>query len=378
MNNKSVQSSTSGSFIFTSESVTEGHPDKVCDTVADAILDAYLVQDPLTRINIEVLAKADNLVLAGEISSRAEVDAESVARTVLRKIGYADANEKFDADTVKVHKFTTEQAAEIDNGVTAKRNRFGDQGAGDQGMMFGYATRETPELMPLPITLAHKVTNALAQARRGDAKAWMRPDGKSQVSVLYENGRPVAVQDVVVSVQHVADKPWQEIHDYVVGILLPRTLGDWFSPSTCVHVNPTGSFVRGGPEVDSGLTGRKIIVDTYGGSARHGGGSFSGKDPSKVDRSGAYFARYVARKVVESGMTDRAEIQVAYVIGEAKPVSVNVNVFGQGDEEEASRFVSKFDFRPAAIIEQLNLLAPVYSLTTNYGHFGKPELAWEK
>lgn len=365
------------SFIFTSESVTEGHPDKVCDTVADVILDAYLTQDPRTRINIEALAKSDNLILSGEISSRAEVDIEAVARAALRKIGYADAHEKFDADTVKVHKFITEQAAEIDQGVSAKRNRFGDQGAGDQGMMFGYATRETPELMPLPIMLAHKITRGLAQARRTDAK-WMRPDGKSQVSVRYEDGQPVAVEDVVVSVQHMADKPWSEIRDYVTDTLLPHTLGDWYRSSTRVHVNPTGSFVHGGPEVDSGLTGRKIIVDTYGGSARHGGGSFSGKDPSKVDRSGAYFARYVARQIVEAGIADRAEIQIAYVIGEAQPVSVNVNVFGLGDADEARNFLGKFDFRPAAIIEQLNLLAPVYALTTNYGHFGKSDLSWEK
>jgi len=362
---------------LTSESVSEGHPDKVCDYIADSILDAYLSQDPGSRVACEVLCKDDKVVLAGEISSRAVVDHDRVAREAIRTIGYVFDGEAFHADRVQVLQFISKQSDNIAQGVDEGRGLDKEQGAGDQGMMFGYATAETPELMPLPIVLAHRLTRGLADDRRGGRYPWLRPDAKSQVSVEYADGVPRRVRTVLVSTQHAASTAHGEIEDYVKTCLAPRVLDGWFTPDVRVLVNPTGCFAIGGPSADCGVTGRKIIVDTYGGAAHHGGGAFSGKDPSKVDRSGAYFCRYVARQVVAAGIAKRAEIQVAYAIGKAQPVSTKVETFGTGDERAARQMVDEFDFRPAAIIRTLKLLQPLYASTTNYGHFGKPGLPWE-
>ncbi len=362
---------------LTSESVSEGHPDKVCDYIADSILDAYVCQHPGSHVACEVLCKNDIVVLAGEITSEGHVDHEHVARDAVREIGYVDGSEPFCADTLKVIQHVSRQAGEIAQGVDPTRNADKDQGAGDQGMMFGYATKETPELMPLPIALAHRLTRGLADDRRSGKHPWLRPDAKSQVTVVYDDGTPIGVSHVLVSTQHRPEVKQSEIHEYVKTELAPRVLADWFKADTKVLVNPTGGFCQGGPSADCGVTGRKIIVDTYGGAARHGGGAFSGKDPSKVDRSGAYFCRHVARELVKSGLARRAEIQVAYAIGVAKPLAVKVETFGTGDTRAAREFVETFDFRPAAIIEKLNLLRPIYRQTTNYGHFGRPGLPWE-
>ncbi|ABF43566.1 methionine adenosyltransferase [Candidatus Koribacter versatilis Ellin345] len=366
-------------FTFTSESVSEGHPDKVCDYIADSILDAHIAQDPKARVACEVLCKGDNVVLAGEITSEAKgIDHEAIAREAIREIGYTRACDDFNADGVTVHQFLSKQSAHIALGVDTSTNTEHEQGAGDQGIMFGYATAETPTLMPLPIALAHRLTRGLAEDRKAGKVHWLCPDAKSQVSVLYEGNTPVAVTDVLISTQHSAAIEQEQIAEYVKTQLAPRVLADWAHDGIRYFVNPTGCFENGGPAADAGVTGRKIIVDTYGGFARHGGGAFSGKDPSKVDRSAAYFCRYVAREVVKTELAKRAEIQVAYAIGVAKPVSVKVETFGTGDPAAAVEFVKTFDFRPAAIIERLNLLRPIYRQTTNYGHFGKPELPWEQ
>lgn len=364
--------------IFTSESVSEGHPDKVCDLIADSVLDHCFEHDPRSRVACEVLCKSGQVVLAGEITTRASVNYEQIVRDTIRQIGYTEPTELFNADGVFVSNFLTRQSAEIDQGVTAEKSLVGEQGAGDQGIMFGFATDETPELMPLPILLAHRLTAGLADDRRSGRFPWIRPDAKSQVAVLYEGNVPREVTHVLVSTQHTADVAREAIKDYVVRILAPRVLGKWFSTRVPVDVNPTGSFVLGGPTADCGVTGRKIIVDSYGGMGRHGGGAFSGKDPSKVDRSGAYFCRFVARELIKEGLARKAEVQVAYAIGMAKPVSVKVETFGTGEAARAEMFVrEKFDFRPGAIIERLDLLRPIYRKTTNYGHFGKPGLPWE-
>ncbi len=362
---------------FTSESVTEGHPDKVCDYIADSILDAYFEQDVRSRVACEVLCKENHTILAGEITSSGALDPREVARRAIRDIGYTDPSESFCADKVEILQFLTKQAAEIAQGVDAAKNAGKEQGAGDQGIMFGYATDETPELMPLPILLAHKLSNGLAEDRRSGRFPWLRPDGKTQVSVVYEGVAPVAVSDVLVSTQHAAGVARDTIESYVTRVLAPRVLQQWFNKNIRFAVNPTGSFVQGGPSADCGVTGRKIIVDSYGGAGRHGGGAFSGKDPSKVDRSGAYFCRYIARQLVKNGLAQRAEIQISYAIGVAKPVSVKVDTFGTGDYQAAEEFVRQFDFRPAAIIERLDLLRPIYRKTTNYGHFGRPGFPWE-
>jgi S-adenosylmethionine synthetase len=362
-------------YTFTSESVTEGHPDKVCDFVADSILDACLEQDPRSRVACEVLAKESRLVLAGEITTRALLDRAAVAREAVAEIGYTDSNEPFAAGRLELFDWISAQSAEIAQGVG--REVAAEQGAGDQGIMFGYATDETPELMPLPILLAHRLARGLAEDRKSGAHPWLRPDGKTQVSVVYQQDRPVRVADVLVSTQHRPEASHQQIADYVAGELSPRILGSWLTAATRFIVNPTGSFVHGGPSADCGVTGRKIIVDSYGGAGRHGGGAFSGKDPSKVDRSGAYFCRWVARQIVVQGMARRAEVQVSYAIGQATPVSVKVDTFGTGDPAAAADYVRTLDFRPAAIIERLDLLRPIYRQTTNYGHFGKPGLPWE-
>ncbi|MGH7638352.1 MAG: methionine adenosyltransferase [Gemmatimonadaceae bacterium] len=361
---------TETTHVFTSESVSEGHPDKVSDYIADSILDAHLALDARSRVACEVLVKSGNVVLAGEITSRGAVDYDAVARQAIREIGYTDPAESFNADGVTITQLLTRQAGEIGQGVDVG-------GAGDQGIMFGYATDETPELMPLPILLAHKLANRLTEARKKNEVTWLRPDSKTQVSVEYENNGPVAVRTVLVSTMHASSVTQSEIKQYVAHALCPEVLGAWHHSDIEVLVNPTGSFVEGGPSADCGVTGRKIIVDSYGGMGRHGGGAFSGKDPSKVDRSGAYFCRFVARQIVKQGIARRAEVQVGYAIGRAEPVSVRVDTFGTGDPRAAEALVRTFDFRPRAIIERLDLLRPIYRQSTNYGHFGRPGLSWE-
>jgi S-adenosylmethionine synthetase len=324
------------------------------------------------------LCKSDTVVLAGEITTNAKLDYDAIVRRVVKEIGYTDPSEPFCDASLKVISLITEQSNEISQGVTAATSQSGDQGAGDQGIMFGYATEESDEMMPLPILLAHKLTKGLTDDRKSGKVDFLRPDSKSQVSVVYENNEPKYVSTVVVSTQHTSSVDQKKITEYVREDLGPRVLGNWWQRDLTLFVNPTGSFIHGGPSADAGVTGRKIIVDTYGGWGRHGGGAFSGKDPSKVDRSGAYFCRFVARQVVSSGMAKKAEIQVGYAIGMAKPVSVKVDTFGTGDERAAAEFVSnEFDFRPRAIIDRLDLLRPIYRHTTNYGHFGRTGLPWE-
>jgi S-adenosylmethionine synthetase len=319
-------------------------------------------------------------VLAGEVTSKGTgaVNHEAVVRKAVREIGYTDPTAPFCADTLRITEMLTTQSPEIAQGVDAAQNVRREQGAGDQGIMFGYATDETPELMPLPILLAHRLAQGLAEDRKRGGVTWLRPDGKTQVSVRYEDNEPKEVTTILVSTQHAPSVDQAAIQAYVARDLGPRMLGTWCHPGIAVLVNPTGSFTEGGPSVDCGVTGRKIIVDTYGGAGRHGGGAFSGKDPSKVDRSGAYFCRYVARQIVTERLARRAEVQVAYAIGRAQPISVKVDTFGTGDAEQAATFVQTFDFRPAAIIERLDLLRPIYRTTTNYGHFGRPGLPWEQ
>jgi len=374
-----------GTWSLTSESVTEGHPDKVADYISDSILDAYLEAAEeehrrVVRVACETLCKGNRVILAGEItvpdeSEREPVDREEVVRQAVREIGYVDQGETFSAETLIVEEIITEQSDEIRRGVNPDD---GDQGAGDQGLMIGYATDETPELMPLPILLAHRLTRGLAEDRKAGHKVWLRPDGKSQVTVRYADDKPIDVEHVVVSTQHAPGIDQAEVHQYVREKLAPGILGDWLTPATRFSVNPTGSFVAGGPSTDCGLTGRKIIVDTYGGAVPHGGGAFSGKDPSKVDRSASYFCRWAARQVVLEKLARRCEVRVAYAIGEAEPVSVEVDTFGTGDPEQARARLRDFDFRPGTIIDQLGLLEPLYRRTTNYGHFGRPGLPWEE
>lgn len=365
-------------YLFTSESVTEGHPDKVCDGIADAILDACLTDDATSRVAAEVLVKANTAVVAGEITSRAKLDVEAVVRSVVRDIGYVDPEDEFSADGLTLVKLLSHQAPEIAQHVDAASDEPDTTGAGDQGMMFGYATRDTPELMPLPIHLAHRLARGLTEDRKAGRARWLKPDGKTQVTVRYEDNSPKEVTDVLVSANHAEDVTQEEIRAYVESVLMPSALGEWQHSGIRVLVNPSGSFVHGGPSVDSGLTGRKNIVDTYGGFARHGGGSFSGKDPSKVDRSGAYFCRWVARQLVLEGLAERAEVEVAYAIGRAEPVSLMVDTFGTGDAKAATEAARKFDFRPGAIVERFDLRRPIYRETTHYGHFGKPSLPWER
>jgi S-adenosylmethionine synthetase len=365
-------------FTFTSESVSEGHPDKVCDFISDSVLDACLEQDPKSRVACETLVKSDTVVLAGEITTNATFDYEKVVRDAVKEIGYTDAAEPFCDTTLKIISLITKQSNEISQGVTEATSQSGDQGAGDQGIMFGYATDESAELMPLPILLAHKLMRAMADDRKMGKYTWLRPDSKSQVSLNYDGNEPLDVTAVVISTQHSPDADQKKITEYVREELGPKALGAWWNNKLTLYVNPTGSFIHGGPSADAGVTGRKIIVDSYGGWGRHGGGAFSGKDPSKVDRSSAYFCRYVAKQVVSNGLAKKAEIQVGYAIGMAKPVSVKVDTFGTGDERAAAEFVmNAFDFRPRAIIDKLNLLRPIYRQSTNYGHFGRPGLPWE-
>jgi S-adenosylmethionine synthetase len=369
-------------YLFTSESVTEGHPDKMADQVSDAVLDAVLTQDRHGRVACESLLKTGFVCVAGEITTTATVDFSELTRNVIKRIGYTNSDIGFDGGSCAVLIAVDKQSPDIARGVDAKGNK--EQGAGDQGMMFGFACDETPELMPLPINIAHRLCRRLAEVRHKGAVDFLRPDGKSQVTVQYENGRPVRIDAVVLSTQHSPEVSQKTLHafvmDEVVKKVIPAKLLD---KKTKFFTNPTGRFVVGGPMGDTGLTGRKIIVDTYGGMGRHGGGAFSGKDPSKVDRSAAYMARYVAKNVVAAGLARRCEVQLAYAIGVAEPVSVMVDTFGTGTKSEAdiSRAVRHvFGLRPAEIIEQLDLLRPIYAKTAAYGHFGRneKEFTWER
>ncbi len=377
-------SGTKTTYLFTSESVTEGHPDKICDQISDAILDACIADDPRCRVACETLVKTGMAIIAGEITTTTWVDMPKVVRETIRDIGYESSDMGFDWRTCAVLTVIEKQSEDISIGVTEGEGLYKEQGAGDQGIMFGYACRETEELMPLPIMLAHGVTRRLADMRKQRKIPFLRPDGKSHVTVVYEDGRPYCVDTVVCSTQHSPDVSHETIREAVIEeIIKPVIPKDLIKKEITYYVNPTGRFVDGGPYADSGLTGRKIIVDTYGGWGAHGGGCFSGKDPSKVDRSASYFARYVAKNLVASGVADKVELQVAYAIGVARPVSVFVNTYGTGRIED-SRIVSyvreKFDMRPKAIIEQLDLLRPIYRSTAAYGHFGRSEsgFTWER
>lgn len=368
-------------YLFTSESVTEGHPDKVCDQISDAILDAMFTQDKNSRVAVECLTTTGLVIVAGEVTTKADVDIQAVARKTIQKIGYDRPEYGFDFDHCSVLVSLHEQSPDIAQGVDEGENK--EQGAGDQGLMFGYASNETPELMPLPITLAHKLTMKLAEARKKGGIKWLRPDGKSQVTVEYEDGKPKRVHTVVISTQHDPDVEHDEIKPAVIEKIIKPVCGEYIDNETIYHINPTGKFVIGGPPGDTGLTGRKIIVDTYGGVGAHGGGCFSGKDPSKVDRSAAYMARHIAKNIVAAGLADRCEFQVAYAIGVAKPVSLYLDTKGTAkvDEEKILDAVKKvFDLRPKAIIDYLDLRRPIYEKTAAYGHFGReiPEFTWEK
>lgn len=375
--------------LFTSESVTEGHPDKVCDHIADSVLDAALAADPMSRIACEVCCTTGLVLVMGEFTTESYIDIPKIVRETVKEIGYTDAGFGFDYKTCAVLTTIDEQSADIAMGVNkalearaGEVDRADEEGAGDQGMMFGYACRETEELMPLPVTLAHKLTKKLAELRKSGEIPYLRPDGKAQVTVAYENGVPVAVDTVVVSTQHNPGVDHATLEkDIIEKVVRPVVTDKWLTADTKYYVNPTGNFVIGGPQGDSGLTGRKIIVDTYGGMCPHGGGSFSGKDPTKVDRSACYYARYVCKNIVAAGLADRCQLQVAYAIGKAKPVSLNIDTFGTGkysDEKILEAVEKMFDFRPYSIIEQLDLRKPVYAATSNYGHFGNPAFPWEK
>lgn len=379
----------SRTFIFSSESVGEGHPDKVCDTISDAVLDACLAEDPRSRVACETYAKSNLVVVGGEITTRAKLSYNNIVRETIRDIGYTHEDDVFHADKVFILNVVTTQSSDIAQGVDARAaegKATAEQGAGDQGLMFGYACDETPELMPAPIMFAHRLGRELTRIRKTGEVKWLRPDAKSQVSVEYVDGKPVRITNVVVSTQHAADAKHKTIRDFIIKNVVKKVLPeDMLDRKTEYLINPTGRFVTGGPQGDTGLTGRKIIVDSYGGMGRHGGGAFSGKDPSKVDRSAAYMGRYVAKNIVASGLATRAEIQFAYAIGYPKPVSVAVETFGTGlvsDEEITAAVEEVFSFKPADIIKQLNLLRPIYVKTTNYGHFGKIDdlgsITWER
>ncbi len=368
------------SFLFTSESVSEGHPDKVADQVSDAVLDAYLAQDRRARVACETLVKTGMVVLAGEITSNASVDYDQLVRQAIREIGYSGSDMGFDWQTCAVLTAIGKQSGDIAMGVDETTEH--EQGAGDQGLMFGYATRETDVLMPAPITYAHRLVARQAEVRKAGRLPWLRPDAKSQVTIRYENHRPVAIEAVVLSTQHGPDVGITTLREAVMEeIVKPVLPAEWLTRDTRYHINPTGRFVIGGPLGDAGVTGRKIIVDTYGGMGRHGGGAFSGKDPSKVDRSAAYAARYVAKNLVAAGLAERCEIQVSYAIGVARPTSISVDSFGTGrvsDARLAELIQAHFDLRPKGLITMLDLLHPIYRKTAAYGHFGREEFPWER
>ena len=371
-------------YLFTSESVTEGHPDKICDQISDAFLDEFLKQDPESRVAVETLVTTDFVAVVGEVTSKADFDKstqEKLVRQTIRDIGYNHKDLKFDTETCEVTLRLHAQSPDISQGVTATDDK--EQGAGDQGLMFGYATNETEELMPMPILLSQKLAHQLSKVRKDNILSWVRPDGKTQVSVRYEDNKPVKIETVVVSTQHAPEISQEEITREMIDKVIKPVLGNLWNDEITIHVNPTGKFVIGGPHGDAGLTGRKIIVDTYGGFGRHGGGAFSGKDPSKVDRSACYMCRYIAKNIVAAGLAERCEVQLAYAIGVAEPVSLYVNTFETSKipEAEIEQLVRKnFDMKPAGIISQLDLKRPIYRKTAAYGHFGRnePEFTWEK
>jgi S-adenosylmethionine synthetase len=374
------------SFVFSSESVGEGHPDKVADLISDSVLDACLAQDKFSRVACETMVKSNMVIVAGEITTKAKLNYESIIREAIREIGYVNSDDVFHADQVFINNYLTRQSPDIAQGVDAKKakgKKTAEQGAGDQGIMFGYACSETPELMPTPIMFAHRLGRELTKIRKSGEVNWLRPDAKSQVSVRYENDKPVEVVNVVISTQHTVDVDHATIEKYLIENVIKKVIpARMLNGKTEYLINPTGRFVVGGPQGDSGLTGRKIIVDTYGGWGRHGGGAFSGKDPSKVDRSAAYMGRWVAKNIVAAGLATHAEIQFAYAIGHPKPVSVRVETFGTAklgvsDEQITEAVDQVFSFKPADIVTQLDLLRPIYRQTTNYGHFGKSKLPWE-
>ena len=376
----------SNRYIFSSESVGEGHPDKVADTISDAVLDACLAQDKYSRVACETYVKSNIVIIGGEITTKAKLDFVSIAREAIREIGYVNDDDVFHADKVFVNVIVTQQSPDIAQGVDARKakgKKTAKQGAGDQGLMFGYAANETRELMPAPIMFAHHLGRELTKIRKSGKVAWLRPDAKSQVSVIYENGKPVAISNVVISTQHAADVEHAEIEEFCIENIIKKVIpAKLITPQTEFLINPTGRFVVGGPQGDTGLTGRKIIVDSYGGSGRHGGGAFSGKDPTKVDRSAAYMGRWVAKHVVAAKLAEKCEVQFAYAIGHPDPVSVHVDTFGTATVDDARiiKAINKvFSFQPSDIIDQLNLRRPIYSKTTNYGHFGKSDkdLTWE-
>ena len=375
------------SFVFSSESVGEGHPDKVADLISDSVLDACLAQDRTSRVACETMVKSNMVILAGEITTKAKLNYEAIVRAAIRDIGYVNSDDVFHADTAFINNYLTRQSPDIAQGVDAKKakgKKTAEQGAGDQGIMFGYACSETPELMPTPIMFAHRLGRELTKVRKSGAVNWLRPDAKSQVSIRYENDKPVEVVNVVISTQHTDDVSHAQIEKFLIENVVRKVVpASMLTKRTEYLINPTGRFVVGGPQGDSGLTGRKIIVDTYGGWGRHGGGAFSGKDPSKVDRSAAYMGRWVAKNIVAAGLATHTEIQFAYAIGHPQPVSVRVETFGTAklgisDEQITAAVQKVFSFKPADIVSQLDLLRPIYRQTTNYGHFGKAGLPWEK
>ena len=366
-------------YIFTSESVTEGHPDKICDQISDAVLDKLLSQDPQSHVAVECFTTTGLVIIGGEVTTKGYVDAQKLTREVLKDIGYTDPAYGIDFDHAGILVSIHEQSPDIAQGVN--KTSAEEQGAGDQGLMFGYACTETPELMPLPIMLAHQLVERLTKIRKEGVLKYLRPDGKSQVAVEYVDGKPTRLANVVISAQHDDVVSLEQLRADIAEHVIKPVCAQYMDASTQMFINMTGRFVIGGPQGDTGLTGRKIIVDTYGGMGRHGGGCFSGKDPSKVDRSGAYMARYVAKNVVAAGLAEKCEVQVSYVIGRAEPTSVHVETFGTGkvsDEKLEAALVKVFDFRPGKIIEHLDLMRPIYRATAAYGHFGRNEFPWEK
>lgn len=368
-------------FIFTSESVTEGHPDKICDRISDSVLDEFLKNDPDSRVAVEALTTTGVVIVAGEVTSKNKLDIQEIVRNEINEIGYNKPEYGFDGNTCSVLVSLHEQSPDISLGVSS--NELREQGAGDQGLMFGFAIDETPELMPLPITLAHKLSLKLSTVRKSKELDWIRPDGKSQVSILYEDNRPKTIDTIVLSTQHAPEISQEQIYEEINNYVIKPVCEDWINPNTKIFVNPTGRFVIGGPPGDTGLTGRKIIADTYGGMGRHGGGAFSGKDPSKVDRSACYMARYISKNIVAAGLASKCEVQIAYAIGVAKPISIMVDTFNTSDvsEDKIEENVQDiFDTSPAGIIKTLDLKRPIYKKTSAYGHFGRSDVnfKWEQ